>query len=97
MNHRGTSIAIGLLKTASKASTALEVGERAARALKGVVVGATDLGAGVAKGLGVPEAAGRLAGGAALAGGTYLGGKRVKRKADELKFRLMYGDPAQYY
>lgn len=97
MNHRGTSIAIGLLKTASRASTALEVGERAAKSLKGLVVGSNDLAAGVAKGLGAPEAVGRVAGGAALAGGAYVGGKRVKRKADELKFRLMYGDPAMYY
>lgn len=97
MNHRGTSIAIGLLKTASRASTALEVGERAARGLRGLVVGSNDLAAGVAKGLGAPELAGRVAGGAALAGGAYVGGRRIKRKADELKFRLMYGDSSLYY
>lgn len=97
MNHRGTSIAIGLLKTASRTSTALEVGERVAKGVKGLVVGTTDVGAGIAKGLGAPELAGRIAGGAALAGGAVVGGRKVKRKADELKFKLMYGDPAMYY
>jgi hypothetical protein len=94
---RDTSIAIGLLKSASAASKALDVGARVGRGLKGVVVGSNDLAAGVAKGLGAPELAGRVAGGAALAGATVVGGRKIKRKADELKFRLMYGDPAQYY
>jgi len=97
MSLRATSIGISLLKTASQASTAMQTGEQLARGLKGLVVGAADLGAGAARGVGAPELAGRAAGLGALGAGTYVGGKRVKRKADELKFRLMYGDPAQYY
>jgi hypothetical protein len=93
VTYRATSNAIQLLKTAS----ALQTGERAAKALKGLVVGGTNLGAGVAKGLDLPENVGRAAAIAGMGGAAYVGGKRVKRKADELKFRLMYGDPAQYY
>jgi hypothetical protein len=99
VTYRATSNAIQLLKTAS----ALQTGERAARALRSFVVGGADLGAGVAKGLGLPEGIGRAAAVAGLGGAAYAGGKRIKRKADELRFRLMYGDPllygdpAQYY
>lgn len=93
MSTRGTSVAIGLLKAAS----ALDTAERAAKGLKGLVVGATDVGAGVAKGLGAHPHLGRAAVVAGGVGAGVVGAKRVKRKADELKFRLMYGDPAQYY
>jgi hypothetical protein len=93
VNHRSTGVAIGLLKAASLKQT----GEAATRAVKGLVRGSAALGGGMAKGLDLPEVAGQVAGVGALAGGAVLGGKRIKRKADEWKFRLMYGDPSMYY
>jgi hypothetical protein len=90
---RGVAVAIGLLKRAS----AVESGARLGRGLKKVVLGSGDVGAGIARGLGTSETAGRLVGYGTLAGGTYIGGQRAKRKIDELKFRLQYGNSGVYY
>jgi hypothetical protein len=97
VTYRADAIAIAMLKNASKASKALEVGERAGRAIAGAVKGTANLGGGIAKGLGAPEGVGRAAALTAGAGATYVGGRRIKRKIDEAKFRLMYGDPGMYY
>lgn len=75
----------------------MEVGERIGRAAKGLTQGAANLGGGLARGVGLPTAVGQAAGVGVLGAGALVGGRKAKRKAEELKFRLMYGDPGAYY
>lgn len=92
MSKRGDLIAIGLLKQASKARAA---GEALVHGTKALVGGAAEFGGGAAKALGAPEAVGKALGVGALGAGGYVGYRKGKRKLDELKFRLQYGD--QFY
>jgi hypothetical protein len=86
MKTKTLALSIGLLKTASAAEKA----EAAGAFLRRVAKGSGEAGAGLARGLGTNEKAGRVAGYAALAGGTYLGGRKAKQKYDEAKYRLLY-------
>jgi hypothetical protein len=92
MSRRADVVGIGLLKAASNVEKALVAGERLGRGLKDVVRGASNFGGGLARGIGANETAGKAVGVGALATGSYVGAKKVKRKADEIKYRLQYGD-----
>lgn len=96
MSRRADSIGIGLLKTASAGGKALAAGESLGKGLKKLVQGSAGFGGGLAKGIGAPEAAGKVVGVGALGTAGYVGARKAKRKIDEAKFRLQYGDQYGY-
>ncbi len=79
-----------LLKRAAAEKKASAVGKAfraAGKAGKGVVSAAGHAGAGLAEGVGLDPAVGKVLGVGGLGVGAYAGGKKLKRKKDEWMYR----------
>lgn len=105
MSTRKTARAIGLLKAAAKApnpSKAYHLGKEIAQHAKDLYHAgkatwdtAGELGAGAAHHLGAPEGLGKAVGKAGVIAAGVGTADYAKRKADEYRYRLLYGN--QFY
>lgn len=85
---RGHIVAVGLLKSASKAEAA---GEAVGKFLHSAYHGSRAVGRGIAKGVGADPVIGERAGAVAAVGAGVSAAGAAKRRIDDARYRYAYG------